>query len=61
VATLEHGDTVDSTLRHADIALYEAKRLGGNRVVVADEFLITKAHRQWRGAARQIERPETDH
>jgi diguanylate cyclase (GGDEF)-like protein len=47
------GDTVDSILRRADIALYEAKRSGRNCVIAADEFLISETHRLWRGVARE--------
>jgi two-component system, cell cycle response regulator len=54
VAEWEPGDTVDSILRRADIALYEAKRTGRDRVSAADEFQISEAHRQWRGIARQL-------
>ena len=56
VAEWEPGDTVDSILRRADIALYEAKRTGRDRVSAADEFQISEAHRQWRGIARQLAR-----
>ena len=33
----EHGNSATALLRHADEALYEAKRLGGNQTVVARE------------------------
>jgi len=52
VAEWEPGDDVDRLLRRADIALYEAKTTGRDRVVAMDHFLLTDEHEQWRGLIR---------
>jgi len=48
----ENGDAIDRLLRRADIAMYEAKRSGRDRIVAADTFALDRSHESWRGAAR---------
>jgi two-component system cell cycle response regulator len=52
IAEWEAEDTIDSTLRRADVAMYEAKRAGRDRIVPADSFALTRTHDDWQGAAR---------
>jgi two-component system, cell cycle response regulator len=52
VADWEVGDTIDRMLRRADVAMYEAKKAGRDRIVASDTFALTGSHDKWRGAAR---------
>jgi two-component system, cell cycle response regulator len=52
VAEWEQGDTVDRMLRRADIAMYEAKKTGRDRIIASDTFAVTESHDRWSAAAR---------
>ena len=52
IAEWEADDAIDRMLRRADMAMYEAKKTGRDRIVVSDTFALTKSHDDWRGAAR---------
>lgn len=52
IAEWESGDTIDTLLRRADVAMYHAKSSGRDRVIVADTYLHTPEHETWRGHIR---------
>jgi|SRR5450631_1287650 two-component system cell cycle response regulator len=56
VAEWEAGDTVDTLLRRSDVALYQAKTTGRNKVVVGDTLAHSTDHSEWRGATRVMRR-----
>jgi two-component system, cell cycle response regulator len=52
VTEWEPGDAVDRMLRRADIAMYESKKTGRDRITAADTFTSTNDHDAWSGAIR---------
>jgi two-component system, cell cycle response regulator len=52
IAEWEQGDTIDRVLRRADVAMYEAKKSGRDKIVASDTFSLTSGHDAWSGAAR---------
>jgi two-component system cell cycle response regulator len=56
VAELEKDDTIDRLIRRADVAMYQAKSSGRDRIVLSDSFALTDGHDKWRGVARVGER-----
>jgi len=48
VAEWEAEDAIDRMLRRADMAMYEAKKSGRDRIVASDTFALTKSHDEWR-------------
>ena len=55
IAEWETNDTIDRLIRRADVAMYQAKRSGRDRIVLSDTFAITDCHDEWRGVTRQRE------
>ena len=49
-------DTIDRLLRRADLALYESKNCGRDRITASGSFTITKRHEAWQGVVRTAER-----
>ena len=52
IAEWESGDAIDRMLRRADIAMYESKKSGRDRITAADTFTPTRDHDEWSGAIR---------
>jgi two-component system cell cycle response regulator len=56
VAEWEEQDTIDTMLRRADMAMYEAKKTGRDRIIASDTFVLTTGHDEWAGATRTAAR-----
>jgi two-component system cell cycle response regulator len=57
VAEWEEQDTIDMMLRRADMAMYEAKKTGRDRIIASDTFVLTTSHDEWAGTVRTAARP----
>ena len=57
IAEWEANDSIDNLIRRADIAMYQAKRSGRDRIVMSDTFAVTDCHDEWRGVTRVGVRP----
>ena len=56
VAEWEAGDSIDELLRRADMALYEAKRAGRNKIIAAGAYAPSNKPTEWRGTTRVLDR-----
>jgi two-component system cell cycle response regulator len=56
VAEWEHENTIDRLLRRADMAMYEAKQTGRDRIVASDTFVLTTRHDEWSQTVRASRR-----
>jgi diguanylate cyclase (GGDEF)-like protein len=56
IAEWESGDAIDRMLRRADMAMYEAKKSGRDRIIASDTFALTQSHDDWSGAVRSDRR-----
>ena len=52
IAEWEAGDAIDRLLRRADIAMYQSKKTGRDRITAADSFAPTKDDDERNGATR---------
>jgi diguanylate cyclase (GGDEF)-like protein len=52
IAEWEPGDAIDRMLRRADVAMYESKKSGRDRITASDTFAATRDHDQWSGTIR---------
>lgn len=57
VAEWKAGDDIDGLLRRADLALYQSKDAGRDRVTAWGSFRVTETHARQPGIARRSNRP----
>ena len=58
VAEWEENDAMDGMLRRADVAMYEAKKSGRDRIVVSDTYILSSDHDTWLGSVRTSRRSD---